>query len=148
MLKTDEISGTIRRVGTSNSDHFASSAPATAYPPLATRSATLPLPSPHSAPPSRPRANTDNATPSGIQVDPRAKDCSSHGNWPIDRQFLPRPPFGSIDSVKLSQSNKVGSRTGFGTLGKSSVLCTVMALSFEPALTSTKMKDQPHLHFP
>lgn len=129
MLKTDEISGTIRRVGTSNSDYFASS-PATAYPPLATRSATSPLPSPHFAPLSRPKANTDNAPPSGIQVDPRAKDCSSQGNWPIDRRFVPRPLFGSIDSVKLSQSNKVGSRTEFGTLGKSSVLCTVMALSY------------------
>ena len=117
MLKTDEISGTIRRVGTSNSDYFASSA-------------TSPLPSPHFAPLSRPKANTDNAPPSGIQVDPRAKDCSSQGNWPIDRRFVPRPLFGSIDSVKLSQSNKVGSRTEFGTLGKSSVLCTVMALSY------------------
>lgn len=150
MLKTDEneISGTIRRVGTSNSDYFASSAPATAYPPLVTRSATFPLPSPRSAPLSRPKANTDNAPPSGIQVDPRVKDCSSQRNWPIDRQFVPRPLHRSIDSVKLSQSNKVGSRTEFGTRGKSSVLCTVMALSFEPALMSTKMKDQPHLHFP
>lgn len=119
MLKTDEIGGTIRRVGTSNSDYFASSAPATAYPPLPTRPATFPLPSPHSAPLSRPGANTYNAPPSGIQVDSRAKDCSSQGKWSIDRHCVPRP-----------RSNKVGSRTDFETLGKSSVLCTVMALSY------------------
>lgn len=63
MLKTDEISGTIRRVGTSNSDCFASAAPATAYPPLATRSAAFPLPSPHSAPLSRLKANERPSTP-------------------------------------------------------------------------------------
>lgn len=119
MLRIDEINGTIRRVGTSDSDSLASSAPATAYPPLATRSETFPLPSSHSAPLSRPKANIDNKPPSGIQVDTRAKDYSSQGNWPIDRQNVSRPLFGSIDSMKLSQSNRVGRRTECGTLGKS-----------------------------
>lgn len=73
-MKIGEIGGTIRRVGTRNPDCFASAAPATAYPPLATRSATFPLPSPHFAPFSRSKANTNNAPPSSIQLDPRAKD--------------------------------------------------------------------------
>lgn len=115
MLKTD---GTIRRVGTSNSDYFASSTPATAYSPLATRSEMFPLPSPHSVSFSSSKANTDNAPLSGIQLNSGAKDCSSQGNWPICRRFAPR---------KLSQSKKIGSRIEFETFGKSSVL---MALSY------------------
>lgn len=128
MLKTDKISNTIRRVETSNSDHFASSAPATADPPLATRSTTFSLPSTRSAPLIRPRANTDNAPLSDIQVDSRVKDCTNQGNRPIDRRFVPRPLFGSIDSVQLNPSNKVGGRI-FQTFGKSRVLCIVIAFS-------------------
>lgn len=126
MLKIDETSRTIRRLGTSNSDYFASSAPATAYPPLEPRFAAFPLPSPYSAPLSRPRANTNNAPLSGIQVDSRSEDYGSKGNWPIDRGFVPRTPFGSIDSVRLIQSNKVHSRIELQTFGKSSVLCTAI----------------------
>lgn len=118
MLKTDEISGTIRRVDTTNSDYFSSSAPATAYPPRATRSATSPLPPPPSVPLSRPRARTDNAPLSDIQADPRARDFSNQGNRSIDRSFVPRPLLGPVDSFRLSQSNKAGGRMEIRTLGK------------------------------
>lgn len=124
ILKTDEISGTRRRVDATNSDYFSSSAPATAYPPRAHRSATLPLPPHPSAPLSRPRARTGNVPLSGIQVNSRARDFSSHGNWPIDQLFAPRPLFGPVDSFRLSQSNEAGGRMNFHTLGKSVVLCT------------------------
>lgn len=148
MVKKDELSGTIRRVDNTNSDYFSSSAPATAYPPRATRSATFPLPPPPHIPLSRPRARTGNAPLSGIQVDPRARDFSNHGNRSIDRSFIPRPLFEPVALFQSSQLNKVGGRTEIQTLGKSMVLCTLWWRNpLELALAPTKIKDQAYLYF-